>query len=84
MVDAKLPKVDYVDYDIGVDFVDPVKLALNAWVCCTMSINVFQYFGIYVEFAKLVLRLCTVFQNRAAREPVSWTKHFAKNIHGFQ
>ena len=42
MVDAKLPKVDYVDYDVGVDFVDPVKLALNAWVCCTMSINVFS------------------------------------------
>ena len=29
VVDAKLPKVDYVDYDVdvnvGIDFVDPVK-----------------------------------------------------------
>ena len=76
MVDAKLPKVDYIDYDTGVDFVDPVKLALNAWVCCTMSINVFQYFGFYVEFAKLVLRLCTVFQNRAGERASQLDKTF--------
>ena len=79
-VDAKLPNVDHVDDDVdinfGVDFVYSIPQALNAWVCCMMSINVFQYFGFYVEFAKLVLRLCTVFQNRAGERASQLDKTF--------
>ena len=36
----------------------------------------FQYFGFYVEFAKLVLRLCTVFQNRAGGRASQLDKTF--------